>query len=175
MVMIPPQPAIQIPPKICLLPDTSPIPLLPYRLCSINNRITIWHKLQNREVYKHLPYTTAEPKDITFFNRIDTTVSNKYPTIAVLSQRKHKAPHAQKRNFSATSHDLKAIAASLTQPTLQKSTYVLYKNYHSYFDQLMNSINHQPIPTVNNILLMIADMLSKDYSNNYTSRLINSL
>ena len=38
----------------------------------------------------------------------------------------------------------------------------------------MDSINHQPIPTVDNVLLLIADMLSKEYSNNYISRLINS-
>ena len=128
---------------------------------SKTNRITIWHKPWNQEVYKHLPHTTAEPNNVTFFNRIDTTVNNKYPTIVVPSQKKYKVHNAHKRNLSATSHDLKTIMVSLMQPTLQKSTYVLYKNYHSYFDQLLNSINHQPLPTVDNILLMIADMLSK--------------
>ena len=95
--------------------------------------------------------------------------------MAIPTQKMHHFRNTHKRNLSASRQDLQSIAETLMHPSLQKSTYSLYKQYHTYFDQLMESIHHQPIPTVENILLMVANMHSKNYSNRYISRLINSL
>ena len=108
-------------------------------------------------------------------NNIDNSIANKYPKVSLASCNRHHHGHTHCRDLSNSKLELQTIAASLVRPSIQKSTYALYATYHSYFDQLMTSIQHKPTPTVENILLMIADMLSKNYSSRYISGLITSL
>ena len=108
-------------------------------------------------------------------NKIDNSIVNKSPKVSLPSHNRHCHRQTQCRDVSNSKLELQTIAASLIHPSIQKSTYALYATYHSYFDQLMTSIKHKPTPTVENILLMIADMLSKNYSSRYISGLITSL
>ena len=108
-------------------------------------------------------------------NKIDNSIANKYPKVSLPSCNRHCHRWTQCRDLSNSKLELQTITALLVHPGIQKSTYALYATYHSYFDQLMMSIQHKPTPTVENILLMIADMLSKNYSSRYISGLITSL
>ena len=113
--------------------------------------------------------------NVPLCNKIDNSIANKYPKVSLPSCNRHRHGHTHCRDLSNSKLELQSIAASLIHPSIQKSTYALYATYHSYFDQLMMSIQHKPTPTVENILLMIADMLSKNYSSRYISGLITSL
>ena len=108
-------------------------------------------------------------------NKIDNSIAIKYPKVSLPSCNRHRHEQTQCRDLSNSKLELQTIAASLVHPSIQKSTYALYATYHSYFDQLMTSMQHKLTPTVENSLLMIADMLSKNYSSRYISVLITSL
>ena len=124
----------------------------------------------------HQKKSTIEPgRNAPLCNKIDKSIANKYPKVSLPSRNRHHHGQTQCRDLSNSKLELQTIAASLVHPSIQKSTYALYATYHSYFDQLMTSIQHTPTPTVENILLMIADMLSKNHSSRYISGLITSL
>ena len=113
--------------------------------------------------------------NVPLCNKIDNSIANKYPKVSLPSCNRHHHGHIHCRDLSNSKKELQTITASLVHPSIQKSTYALYATYHSYFDQLMTSIQHKPTPTVENILLMIVDILFKNYSSRYISRLITSL
>ena len=131
--------------------------------------------IRSRLAARQKKSTIESGRNAPLCNKIDNSIANKYPKVSLPSRNRHCHGQTQCRDLSNSKLELQTIAASLVHPSIQKSTYALYATYHSYFDQLMMSIQHKPTPTVENILLMIADMLSKNYSSRYISGLITSL
>ena len=67
------------------------------------------------------------------------------------------------------------IDNQLLKNPLKKSTQDMYQSYHRYFDDLMDSVNCKQIPTVDNILVLIADMVQKKYSAGYIVKTVGGL
>ena len=67
------------------------------------------------------------------------------------------------------------INNELLKNPLKKSMQDMYQSYHRYFDDLMDSLNRQQIPTVDNVLVLIADMVQKKYSAGYTVKTVGGL